>query len=72
MDFYYNLQGDIGLAMLNMLRQENAFNLNRTIVLDDEYVLDVLNSDTIDISRGYYDIEEDDEKIRVNFGYINL
>ena len=58
--------------MLNMLRQENAFNLNRTIVLDDEYVLDVLNSDTIDISRGYYDIEEDDEKIRVNFGYINL
>ena len=72
MDFYYNLQGDIGLAMLDMLRQENAFNLNRTIVLDDEYVLDVLNSDTIDISRGYYDIEEDDEKIRVNFGYINL
>ena len=72
MDFYYNLQGDIGLAMLDILRQEGEFYLNQARILNDEHVLNILGSNTIEISQGDYDIEEDDEKIRVNFGYINL
>lgn len=72
MDFYYNLQGDMGLAMLDILRREGMFYLSQARVLNDEYVLDILGSNTIDISQGYYYIEEDDEKIRVNFGYIDL
>lgn len=72
-DFYASQQGPIGFHFIDFLCSEGRFNLRVAQTIDDPNVLRVLNSDTIYIESGYYDIEMSElpDKITINFGNIN-